>query len=140
MMRIARSGADPVNNVSASSELNATLLQKIIFCYTLVFVKHVVQIGSRLLTAYFVTFPILFGCHAFQYQHHSVKGQDGGLEFAQLTSDCALCDMYHSQSAIIETPFSYDVGLAGFAFQKCIAEDPAVTLCNFSYLRGPPAA
>ena len=106
--------------------------------HTLALVKRVVQIGSRLLTAYFTTLLILLSFHTLYHQHYQCEGHKDGLEITQFASGCVLCDLYHSQEAVVETPFYYGVGLIITPYELRFLENLSNASEEFNCPRGPP--
>ncbi|TRX59178.1 hypothetical protein FNH22_11685 [Fulvivirga sp. M361] len=100
--------------------------------------KYVIHIGARLLMVYFVALPILFGLHTVQHQHQCGEDHKEVLEYAQFTPDCTLCDLYHSQVAVVEDPFFYDVDFFATTFQLRFFGNFANVSKHFNLLRGPP--
>jgi len=97
---------------------------------------------ARLLAAYFMLLPLLLTYHSTHHTHkpfynleYNLEGQS---EYAEITSDCSICDLYHSQAATIALPtFNVDVKVAVASLQF-LCDHPAKNILHFLLLRGPP--
>ena len=99
--------------------------------------KSAVQIGSKFLLAYFIALPLLFGLHAKDHQHSNLEAHSGETE---LTSECSLCDLYHTQTAV--EVIQLQVRKANFftEVEKHYCEVLVCTSAATNFLRGPPNA
>ena len=100
--------------------------------------KPIVHIAAKLLTAYFITLPILFGYHTIQHQQDRIDEHSDGIEYAQLAADCELCDLYQSQTATVEVPDFTTSSIHWFSFQPSFTETFIEGSTSLNYLRGPP--
>ncbi|MFY0598734.1 MAG: hypothetical protein JXR03_03625 [Cyclobacteriaceae bacterium] len=100
--------------------------------------KRVANIATRILTVYFIALPILFGCHAIHHVHDCDEDYHNGVEYTQLTPDCELCDLYHSQAATVETLNFYEANIQWISFQTETIATLAELSIDFIFLRGPP--
>jgi hypothetical protein len=99
-----------------------------------------IQMASRLLTVYFIAQPLLFGIHSFDHHHDCHEDSRHELVYSLTTTNCELCDLYHTQTAAIETSDNY-VDLFSFIFielpfTESLCESPR----KLTFLRGPPIA
>ncbi|MEM6737812.1 MAG: hypothetical protein AAF620_17265 [Bacteroidota bacterium] len=92
------------------------------------------------MTIYFIVLSILFTYHTIKHQYDCIEDNNDGLVYTQFTSDCALCDLYHCQTASIETSFLYTVELHLVSFLPYFTEDHAEASWYLNFLRGPPIA
>lgn len=100
--------------------------------------KSIIQITSRLLTAYLIALPILFSYHMLRHQHDENFNQQDGHEITQLTSRCDLCDLYHTQIASFDNEISYHTQLPLIFSEQYFYAYLASIDNDLIYLRGPP--
>ena len=100
-------------------------------------VKSTVKIVSKLVVAYFVALPLLFGLHAKDHQHSNLEAHSDETE---LRSECSLCDLYHTQTAV--EAIQLQVRKANFftEVEKHYCEVLVCTSAATNFLRGPPNA
>ena len=99
--------------------------------------KLLVNIVARVLLAYFIALPILFGCHALLHQHSDGSGKDYSVEVIQMT-DCLVCDLYHNQDAFITfSNYQSTTFIAGEVTLQGIS-NPSVSTPETLHIRGPP--
>jgi len=89
---------------------------------------------------YFIILPLQFVYHAIHHQNDDTKNRSDGLECAQFTSDCTLCDVYYSQTAIIETSCSYVTVLHSGSFRSLFTKDLVKASEHLNFQRGPPVS
>ena len=100
--------------------------------------KRLVHIAARILIAYFIALPILFVCHTIQHGHDCDDDRVDGLEYAQFTPDCTLCDLYHNQSSTVETSHFYLGALTLVSLLVPFTGSLTEVSEGFIFLRGPP--
>ncbi len=100
--------------------------------------KSVIKITSRILTAYFIMLPALFGYHTVQHQHGENTDHGDGYEITKPASNCDLCDLYHSQVGIVDSATSYKTNSFPITSQHHYYTHLFKSVENSIHLRGPP--
>ncbi len=101
--------------------------------------EQLVRIAARLLSAYFIALPIMFGYHMSDHQHDLDHTADSAA-YDEFVPHCDLCDLYHSQSAVVESTDVVLVAVPLASSEPVLKQDISEISKHLHFLRGPPVA